>query len=255
MSHVGDVLKDRRRKLGKSLRDAENATRIRAALLSAIEDGNTDALPHPAYVRNFIVSYGTFLGLDVEELLKMYHLETAGPLRTMETPEPEPLLGDRNQHHLPLRLAAGIAALIAVIALSWWGMARAFAPNEEVPPLPAAPAVDTQPSPGIAESAVETTPASAATSATDRSEDPDADTHTVRVEVLADGASWFRVTIDGLKAYEGTLAGGQAKQWDDATQAVVLIGRPGAARVLVDGKPMQIGKKDGRGIVTVPAED
>jgi hypothetical protein len=57
----------------------------------------------------------------------------------------------------------------------------------------------------------------------------------VRIVVSDDAASWLKVTVDGLDAYEGTLAAGQTKEWDVTTEAIIVVGKPEAVTVFREG--------------------
>ena len=59
-----------RRKLSYS--EVEEATKIRARFLRAIEEEEWDALPEGSYARSFIRTYATYLGLDAERLAAEY---------------------------------------------------------------------------------------------------------------------------------------------------------------------------------------
>jgi len=72
---------------------------------------------------------------------------------------------------------------------------------------------------------------------------------TLKVTVDANGASWIRVTVDGLKAYEGSLAGGQSKQFEVTKNAEVRIGKPSLVTVYRDGDVVTV--PPGAGIPTV----
>jgi hypothetical protein len=74
---------------------------------------------------------------------------------------------------------------------------------------------------------------------------------TLKVVVAADGASWLRVTIDDKTAYEGTLTGGQSKEFEVPKEARLRIGKPEAVTVLKDGQPVVISKAGDVGNVTI----
>ncbi len=59
------------------------------------------------------------------------------------------------------------------------------------------------------------------------------------------------VTVDGLKAYEGTLAGGQSKEWTVTKNAEVRIGKPSEVTVTRDGETVEPTPSNGIGIVTL----
>jgi hypothetical protein len=77
----------------------------------------------------------------------------------------------------------------------------------------------------------------------------------LRVTVADGMASWLRVTVDGLKAYEGTLAGGTYKEWTVTQNAEVRIGKATAVTVTRDGQPVQAKSVDGIAVATMSASD
>ena len=68
LEELGIVLRAEREKRGMSLDDAATHLKISARILRALEEGDQTSLPHAVYVRGFIRSYGSYLGLDVDEL-------------------------------------------------------------------------------------------------------------------------------------------------------------------------------------------
>jgi transcriptional regulator with XRE-family HTH domain len=70
MAHVGEVLRKRRLELGiKDVREISKVLKIRATYLSAIEDGQFDAVSSRVYLIGYLKSYGDFLSVDVSELI------------------------------------------------------------------------------------------------------------------------------------------------------------------------------------------
>jgi cytoskeleton protein RodZ len=66
---VGAALKAARERLGLTLAQAEEATKIRHRFLQALEENDHTVLGGDIYVRGFLKNYATFLGLDSNELL------------------------------------------------------------------------------------------------------------------------------------------------------------------------------------------
>lgn len=84
--NIGTILKDQREKLGYSLQDIAQYTRIRKTYLESIENNQLDDLPGQAYVTGFIRVYARYLGLDSNSLLAQ--LEETGisnKLPTLQT--------------------------------------------------------------------------------------------------------------------------------------------------------------------------
>lgn len=67
---IGDMLKQRRKEMNLSLKEAENATSIRTAYLQSIEDGDMSKLISPVYAQGFLRQYAQFLGLDGEGIIR-----------------------------------------------------------------------------------------------------------------------------------------------------------------------------------------
>lgn len=68
MKKVGEIFRARRSELNMSIKEAENATSIRANHLEAIEQGRSDEHLSSIYVNGFIKQYANHLGLDVNKL-------------------------------------------------------------------------------------------------------------------------------------------------------------------------------------------
>lgn len=67
---IGELLKQRRKELNLSLKEAENATSIRMVYLQAIEDGEASKLISPVYAQGFLKQYSSLLGIDGERIVR-----------------------------------------------------------------------------------------------------------------------------------------------------------------------------------------
>lgn len=65
---MGEELRKARESRGMSLDEVVEITKISRRNIVALEEGNTDHLPHPVYAKGFVRSYARLLGLDGEEL-------------------------------------------------------------------------------------------------------------------------------------------------------------------------------------------
>ncbi|MBD2845219.1 helix-turn-helix domain-containing protein [Paenibacillus sp. IB182496] len=79
MSDLGELLKKAREEKGLSLEDIQDLTKIRKRYLEAIEEGNYKVLPGTFYVRAFVKNYAETVGLDSEEVLRLYNKEIPSP--------------------------------------------------------------------------------------------------------------------------------------------------------------------------------
>ena len=207
-----------------------------------------EELPTAAYVKGFIQSYAAFLELDAAPLLELYRAEGGGKREGEAIRLPEPVMPSRAEaHYMPLRTWATILGAVLVVALLVWGGGRLTRRASTVPPIPRTPT-------GSASPAATGSPSPAPAASTDASgEAVPGEPFTLRIDVAEGQASWLRVTVDGLKAYEGTLDGPAAKEWQVTSRANVRVGRPSAVSVSRDGELVKVPSSAGISQVTLTA--
>lgn len=256
---VGDKLAAERRKQGKSINEVVAATNIMARLIDALENARYDELPSQAYVRGYIQSYAKFLGLEASPLLKEYEEDLgAGKPRTRLEEVPErTVVPMRDQlHHIPTQALLTIVVALVAIGLVLWLVGSVLNRNDSPPPIPPATTTSTieatETVPGVTTDTVPGTgTVDPTTDTSGTSILPTGDAFVLKVSVADGAASWLRVTVDGLKAYEGTLAGGQAKEWTVTQNAEVRIGKPSEVTVTRDGVTVPSKSVDGIGVINL----
>jgi transcriptional regulator with XRE-family HTH domain len=72
MAELGNTLSRARRARGISLEDAERDTHVSRRYLQALESEDFSAFPAPVYARGFLRTYSRYLGLNPEELLRIF---------------------------------------------------------------------------------------------------------------------------------------------------------------------------------------
>jgi helix-turn-helix protein len=72
MTDIGATLREARIRAGVDITEVEQATKIRAKYLRAMEDEEWGVLPGATYVKGFLRTYGDFLGLDSRMLVEEY---------------------------------------------------------------------------------------------------------------------------------------------------------------------------------------
>jgi cytoskeletal protein RodZ len=70
LKSLGNSFRQKRSERNISLKEAENATSIRMNYLQAIEEGDVSKIISPVYAQGFIKQYASFLGIDVEEIIR-----------------------------------------------------------------------------------------------------------------------------------------------------------------------------------------
>ncbi|MBC6439259.1 MAG: helix-turn-helix domain-containing protein [Rhodospirillales bacterium] len=87
---IADDLRQARLGRAMELREVSDILRIRSVYLEALEDGRFGDLPGPTYVAGFLRTYGDYLGLDGEELVRRYKDVSGGVLAHAELSFPVP---------------------------------------------------------------------------------------------------------------------------------------------------------------------
>lgn len=113
MSDLGALLRKAREQRGYTLDDIQEVTKIRKRYLDAIENGEYKVLPGSFYVRAFVKTYAETVGLDAEEVLRLYHKELPKP-EGADTMPAEPTR--RRRHRSPKRDRWG---KVTVTLLMW----------------------------------------------------------------------------------------------------------------------------------------
>ncbi len=221
---VGRRLAEERRAQGRSLEEIEQATRVRGRMLSALENEQWDSLPARAYVKGYIQGYAQVLGIDPAPLLAEYS-RIAGRADTpaeelARIPDRTVVPHHREVHAPPRRVVVALLVLAAAAGLLAWGISAVIGRDDSPPPIP--PVGETSPTVGATATPGEGTTAPAGAFILD-------------IRVLEGRSSAVRVTVDGLVAYDGTLPGGQSRQWTVSDLAVVTIADPGAVVLTRDG--------------------
>jgi len=232
MGQLGELLRKAREEKGLSLQQAEEATRIRAAYLQALEEENLDLLLARVYVKGFIRNYARSLGLDPQQMLALYQ-ESAAP--QPETPRPAML--DEPLQPLSLRrlwlLWVGLLVVV-LVAAAWWGYTHIYVrtpPFARPTPTYTPTLTPVPPSPTALPTG---TPSPTATPAPTWTPVP-----AVVLELALDIVgqhSWIRVEVDGQEAYVGTLEAGSSRVWSGRERIVVRAGKPEAVRVTLNGQ-------------------
>jgi cytoskeleton protein RodZ len=117
---IGEVLKGTRTRLGLDIATVERETKIRAKYLRALENEEWDTLPGPTYVRGFLRTYSSYLGLDADALVDEYRrVIERSPAAEQPYLFSEPLLERRRRPPPPRRRAWGqVLGVVGILAVS-----------------------------------------------------------------------------------------------------------------------------------------
>lgn len=248
MSELGQMLREARESKGVSLAEAEEATKIRRKHLQALEEADYSTLPPSVYVRGFLRSYATYLGLDPEEALAAYH---DGLPKDRVPQEPhiisEPLTPSSQ---INWELIGTVLMLIAVGVLLVFVYRRYVVPlatnaTGQPPTATQAPALPSTDTPeAMVADVPAATPTTTPTPPTPTSVPPTPTATRIRrptatptlrsvraqgltLKLTATGRSWIRVALDGQTAFEGILASGDEQTWKARRQIELRTGNAG----------------------------
>jgi cytoskeleton protein RodZ len=124
---IGPELRARREQFGIELLQAATVLRIKPAYLNALEDGRYRDLPGAAYAIGFVRTYGDYLGMDGQEVVRRFKHEAAGGLNqrtTLAFPSAAPR--GRVPGTVPLLIGLLAAAAIAGAWYLWREEARGW---------------------------------------------------------------------------------------------------------------------------------
>jgi cytoskeletal protein RodZ len=238
MGELGELLHTAREEKGLSLSEAEQATRIRSSYLQAIEDEDFAQLPHPAYIRGFVRNYATFLGVDPDQALALFHLPQATEDVPAATFVDQPLhpaqpVWGRLLFAAALVIIVGTAAVLAY--QQYGGMLwpdRVPATATATAAAGAAPAEPTRTPLPTAEPTAAPSPTPTRTRTSTPKPLP-ASTLMVSTEIVGQPA-WMQVWVDGEQVMARTLQPGTTNSWAARQRITVRSGNAGAVRVTVN---------------------
>jgi cytoskeleton protein RodZ len=119
MADIGSLLRETRIRNKIDITTVEQATKIRAKYLRALENEEWVVLPGPTYVKTFLRTYAQYLGLDPHLLVEEYSARFEEP-EELELPafSREQRLRSRVQRvGPPSRLLTAVALAVAIIGL------------------------------------------------------------------------------------------------------------------------------------------
>jgi cytoskeleton protein RodZ len=233
---IGRVLQQARIDSGLTVDEVSATTRVRVPIVLAIEQDDFSRSGGDVYARGHIRMIAQAVGLDPVLLVEQYDLEhggrpaptSAAPLFEAERIRPEP--------RRPNWTAAMVAAIVAVVGFVGFTLFSGgddesnrkgqVAEGPEADKSPGA----TKPSSG--------TPKPVASQSEAIAQVPE-DKVTVKVSVV-DDQSWISAkSHNGKLIFDGTLAKGDSKTFQDDKRIDLILGNAGAIELFVNGKKVE----------------
>ena len=248
---VGAYLSQERRRKDISLVDVSKVTRIALQYLEALERDEFKTLPASIFVRGFLRTYAANLGLDPQEVLRIYEAQ----MSSLPAPEMERRASGKK--------AAPLVKYIATLFIIAFGVGISFFFFGKETPVPStsppAPAPETvQPATPLAKAPLSESPPvkekepSKTQEAKKPEKRPEALAAAVPVKAEADKKkerrhvlkvqatemTWLRIQSDDLPDVEALLQPMQTATWTARRQFKVTIGNAGGAEISFNGKPL-----------------
>jgi cytoskeleton protein RodZ len=227
---IGNSLREARLRQELDFPEIEQATKIRAKYLRALEEEQFDVLPAQTYVKGFLRTYADYLGLDgelyVDEFNSRYVVgEEEPPLSMRRTTSSGPPLSSRIESRGVLLALLAIGAVFALVIAAW----KFGSPNK-------------QRYEGVGPGSAQPTTVARQPKQPARTRRP-APLRTKLVLTAAYGSCWLQVragSARGPQVYEGTLEQGQPVAFSPRRRFWIAAGAPGNLVARVNGRRVAI---------------
>jgi cytoskeletal protein RodZ len=277
-------LREARVRRGLTIKDVEDATKIRGKYLEALEEDDFEVLPGSTCVKGFLRTYATFLKLDADGLVEVYksgfepRVEEPAVIRAEVTnqrrgPTSVERKKKRVRRHQRGYAFAAVLAIIVVALLAWFGTSRGQDPasinagniststtstvgtqvgeggSSTTGTTGAEDASGTTGTSGLAEATVSSSVQ--LTTATDSASGGNGQVK--MVVAVTQGTCWLVVREDGengAEVYAGTLSAGGQQTFDGAKRYWMNVGKPDSVTVSVGGKSYTLALPAGAFVVT-----
>ncbi|WP_346354269.1 helix-turn-helix domain-containing protein [Azotosporobacter soli] len=247
METVGQQLRRVREEKGLSIKDIEGETSIRALYIKAIEEDDYATVPGEVYLKGFIRSYASHLGLNPQEAIELYRsatsLSTEAIVESKDTAVSfvqETTVSQKNEAKrennansssgLWKWLALGVIVLFGLVGGFYWWQST---DTPAVSPKQSTVAVPTK--------NVEKPQNTVTTAA------PVVAKNSIAIGAKFQGNCWTSVAVDGKTVYEGIPKSGESMSWEGRKDVVIKAGNAAAIEITKNGQP--IGKLGNAGEV------
>ncbi|MEU7058705.1 RodZ domain-containing protein [Streptomyces sp. NPDC046197] len=236
---IGRALQQARIAAGLTVDDVSSATRVRIAIVHAIEADNFAPCGGDVYARGHIRTLAKAVHLDPDPLLAQYEAEEGGrPAPTPAAPlfEAERIRPERRGPNWTAAMVAAIVAVIGFVGFTAFrggdsGSSAKTQVAEGTTPTSSKPASPTPKSSKPAEQKPQPSDSAIAAAPQDK----------VTVQVsAANGRSWINAKDhNGRTLFDGLLKKGESKTFQDSAKINLILGDAGAIQLYVNGKKIE----------------
>ena len=255
---VGRTIASARQESGLSLVDVSEATKIRMGVLQAIERDDFSGCGGDVYARGQLRSIGRVVGLDGDELVAAYTVQTGLAEEIAAEPDVQRIVEvtakperRRRPRSFNWSVAMGLA-LVVVIGIGGYSLLQSRTGGSAAPAessqsaTPSSPAPD-EPSADASSPAPAPTSSSSTPQPSPSSSDVLAQADRVLLTIDVSGSrSWVSVSAaDGSVLYEGLMKTGDSMTFDEGQAISLVLGNAGAVELTVNGAPLDIQAAEG----------
>ncbi|MDK9716355.1 MAG: helix-turn-helix domain-containing protein [Trichlorobacter sp.] len=244
---AGSILRRCREFSHISIEEAAEATKIGKNYLRALEDNRFQDLPSPAYLKGFLKTYATYLGLQTEELIQLVaQQENAFPAEAQKTEQMRQAVGGFSWQRLvlPAVLLGGLIISAIIMAPPPLKRPKPSAVQQPLQDLPVATATTAV---QLAHSSVKTVPADVAGRQEAVLEQPPEPTilpskprdgFMIRMKVNRNSS--LAVVIDDAGSQGYDLTSGDLIEWKASRTIALELTDAGSVDIELNGKPIKL---------------
>ena len=250
----GAILKRCREYHGISLEEAEESTKIGANYLKALEDDQVSQFSSLAYLKGFLRIYATYLGLNPDDMIRLYEKLYSSKSGKIDTSSPTTAGDQKPRKKFPLQKLA-LPAIILVMILITAAIinhspstpARQNQPAPSTTPIAATPTQQTHSSARHADPAkitdktvddyknVDTSPP--ARNEKQKTSSESSNGFVVRLKVTQSGT--LTVTIDGSTSQDYDLVVGDSIEWKADRTISLELSNAGGVEAELNGRQLK----------------
>lgn len=244
MFEIGNTLREARVRRNLTLQQVEEDIKIRVKYVQAMENEDWDVMPGVTYVKGFLRTYSTYLGLDPNVIIDEFRTRAMVPSQELHEPfGGSSVIGKPRSHRgRNTIVVVAVVCLIVLGAIYALGIMNGDDGDAEPTTKPAALGIGS-PSPSPSKS-----PKPEATS----TGVPAWQQNLVKIEAK-DGDCWMEVrrnNAEGIVLFSGTLQKGDIEKFK-GKNIWMSLGAPGNARLNVEGKNVRLKSDTGPWTVEV----
>lgn len=207
---LNEILKARREEKRISLHSAHKETKISLIYLESLEAGRWEVFPAAVYLLGFLRKYAAYLGLDPDEIIRLYQkeLESVQAKAVEQSKRESQIKKQEDSRH---RLKAVVLLFFILLLGGWWLFTIARSPQQEKKKLDRLLVKKKLSTPSLFE------------------------TESLNLKVQVVERVWIRIVGDKKLLFEGFLPPGYNHSWNAKNEFMLRIGNVHSIRLALNG--------------------